>query len=489
MPDDSSGTDQVLPHRYADLAQRLESQIHSGGLRAGDRLPSVRELAGQFQCSISTALRAYEHLEALGLIGSRPRSGYYVQAQAATRELPQAIALPQSQPSLISSDLVSTVIDTVSRPGLMPLSYATPAPEFLPAASLNRITRNLIKQQPAQALSYLMSPGLERLRQQIAARMNAAGVEAAAEDIVITNGALEAINLCVRMLTRPGDTLLMESPTYYSLLQVAEEHGLRVVEVANDPTRGVDPEEVRRLVRRHRIDAALLAQNFNNPTGSLMPDAAKRELVQILGSAGIPLIEDDVYGELGFNGQRATPLKSFDTDDRVLYCSSFSKTLSPGMRLGWVLSRRHRRELARRKFTASCAAASLPQLLVSRYLDGGGYERHLRGMRSALARSVARFADVVLREFPAGTSVTRPQGGFVLWVQLPDRIDAMELFAQAAQGGIAISPGTLFSAAGQYQHHIRLNCALPWTPKLEQALCSLGWLAARMLRKSAAAGA
>ncbi|MES2489017.1 MAG: PLP-dependent aminotransferase family protein [Pseudomonadota bacterium] len=469
--------------RYVALAQGLQTRIAVGELRPGDRVPSVRELGAQSGYSVTTVLRAYAHLEVLGLVESRPRSGYFVRAApTAVRTLPQTInSASQQQPSLISADLVSSVLDTVSQPGLLQLSHATTAPELMPVAALNRIARNLIKEQPEQSLSYMMSPGLERLRQQIAGRLSACGVPALADDLVITTGALEAIHLCVRMLTRPGDTLLMESPTYYCLLQIAEECGLRVVELPNDPVRGIDPDDVRRAIQRHRISAALFVQNFNNPTGSVMPDAAKREVVSLLNAAEIPLIEDDIYGEIGFAGGRATPLKAFDEDDRVLHCGSFSKTLSPGLRVGWVLSRRHQRELSRRKFTTSCATASLPQLIVSRYLETGGYERHLRRLRTELARSVARISDAVLREFPVGTTVARPQGGFVLWIELPKQIDAMEMFRRAAKQGIAISPGILYSADGRYHHHIRLNCAVSWTPALEQALRTLGKLATALM--------
>lgn len=479
------GTEAADPQgaRYVALAQGLQARIAIGELRPGDRVPSVRDLNAQSGYSVTTVLRAYEHLEALGIVESRPRSGYFVRAAlAAARTLPQTIeSAPQQHPSLVSTELVSSVLTTVSQPGLLPLSHATMAPELMPVAALNRIANNLIRQEPDQALAYLMSPGLERLRQQIAGRLSSVGVPAVADDVVITTGALEAIHLSIRMLTRPGDTLLMESPTYYCLLQIAEECGLRVVELPNDPVHGIDPDDVRRAIQRHRISAALLVQNFNNPTGSLMPDSAKREVVTMLNAAGIPLIEDDLYGELGFTSGRVTPLKAFDQDDGVLHCGSFSKTLSPGLRVGWVLSRRHHKELIRRKFTTSCATASLPQMIISRYLETGGYERHLRKLRADLARSVTRISDVVLREFPAGTSVARPQGGFVLWIELPKKIDAMEMFHRAAKKGIAISPGILYSADGRYHHHIRLNCAVSWTPVLERALMMLGKLAGELM--------
>lgn len=482
MPSDLAPLADRRSLHYLDVARRLEAEIAAGALQPGDRIPSVREMSRQTGRSVTTVLRAYEQLEACGTLESRPRSGYFVRSTAAAELTPRVVEVAPGPPSLISTDLVSAVIDTLSRPDFMRFGHTTLEPALTPAASLNRIARRLIVQEPDLALPYLMAPGYERLRQQIAGRLVASGVAASADDIVITSGALEAVNLCIRALTRPGDTILMESPTFYGLLQIAEEHGLRVVEIPNDAVRGIDPDDVRRAVQRHRIACALFVPNFNNPTGSLMPEDAKRDVMRTLNHRGIPLIEDDLYGELGFAAGRATPLKAYDETDGVLYCSSISKTAAPGLRIGWIASQRHARELTRRKFTLSCATASLPQLIVSRYLESGGYERHLRGLRAALWQSIQRFSDAVLRNFPEGTRVARPQGGFVLWVEMPRSVDALELFRAAVAERISICPGPVFSATGQYAHHIRLNCGMRWSPAVEGALLRLGQLAATLAR-------
>jgi DNA-binding transcriptional MocR family regulator len=475
------------PH-YLDVAQRIQDDIGNGALRPGARIPSVREMSRQTQRSVTTVLRAYEHLEACGAIESRPRSGYFVRsALVAAEPPPRTAAVLSGPPSLISTDLVSTVLSTLNQPDFFSFGHTVPAQALAPVAQLNRIARNLINTAPNLTVPYLMSPGYEKLRQQIAARLSAHRVATEPDDVIITSGALEAINLGIRMLTRPGDTILMESPTFYGLLQAAEEHGLRVIELPNDPQRGIDPDDLRRAVQRHRIACALLVQNFNNPTGSLMPEDAKREVVRTLNHAGIPLIEDDIYGELGFASGRATPLKAYDEADLVLYCSSVSKTVSSGLRVGWIASRRHARELTRRKFTLNCAAPSLSQVIVSRYLESGGHERHLRKVRTMLWQSIERFTATIQHCFPEGTRIARPQGGFVLWLELPRTVDAVTLFQAAARERVAICPGPLFSASGQYAHHIRLNCALPWTPQTEQALQTLGRVACALARLPAAA--
>ena len=468
---------------YETVARRLLAQIDVGALRPGDRVPSVRELSRKTGYSITTALKAYEHLEALGAIESRPRSGYFVRLEAVKPQaLPQTLEIPQGPASLISTDVISSVLETVSRPGLLPLGYASPSAELLPVAQLQQLTRRLLREDADTAAVYLMPPGHAGLRQQIARRLASYRCEVSPEDIVITNGSLEAINLCLRLLCCAGDTILMESPTYSGLLQVAEEMRLRVVELPNHPQHGIDPEDLRRAVRRHRVSAALLVQNFNNPTGSLLPEDAKREVVRILNGHGVPLIEDDIYGELGYAQGRATPLKAYDEADLVLHCSSLSKTLAPGLRVGWVASHRWRRELIRHKFAASTATNSLAQMTAAAFMESSAYDRHLRTLRATLARSVARFSEAVLRHFPPQTVVSRPQGGFVLWIELPRNVDGLELFQRAAREGIAVNPGVIFSANGSYQNYLRVNCGLPWSAEIEQGLATLGRIASWMAR-------
>ncbi|AXQ28630.1 PLP-dependent aminotransferase family protein [Solimonas sp. K1W22B-7] len=476
---DSPGGDPL----YETVARRLLAQIDIGALRPGDRVPSVRELSRKTGYSITTALKAYEHLEALGAIESRPRSGYFVRLEPVkARALPQTIEVAQGPASLISTDVISSVLETITRPGQVPLAHASPSAELLPTAALHRLTRSLLRSDPAMATSYLMPPGHAGLRQQIARRLADQRCEVSPEDIVITTGSMEAINLSLRLLCCAGDTILMESPTYSGLLQVAEEMRLRVVELPNHPQHGIDPDDLRRAIRRHRVAAALFVQNFNNPTGSLLPEEAKREVVRTLNGHGVPLIEDDIYGELGYGG-RATPLKAYDEADLVLHCASLSKTLSPGLRVGWVASHRYRRELIRHKFTLSTATNSLSQMAAAAVLESSLYDRHLRTFRVTLARSVARFSEAVLRHFPPQTVVSRPQGGFVLWIELPRNVDGLELFQRAAREHIAVNPGVIFSANGSYQNYLRINCALPWSAQIEQALATLGRIASWMAKR------
>ncbi|HEY0913401.1 MAG TPA: PLP-dependent aminotransferase family protein [Solimonas sp.] len=470
---------------YETVARRLLAQIDVGALRPGDRVPSVRELSRKTGYSITTALKAYEHLEALGAIESRPRSGYFVRLEPAKAQaLPQTLEIPPGPASLISADVISSVLETISRPGLVPLAHASPAPELLPVAQLHHLTRRLLREEPNAAVGYMMPPGHAGLRQQIARRLAGQRCEVSPDDIVITTGSLEAINLCLRLLCCAGDTILMESPTYSGLLQVAEEMRLRVVELPNHPQHGIDPDDVRRAIRRHRVTAALFVQNFNNPTGSLLPEEAKRDIVHVLNGHGVPLIEDDIYGELGYACGRATPLKAYDEADMVLHCSSLSKTLSPGLRVGWVASHRWRRELIRHKFTLSTATNSLSQMTAAAFLESSAYDRHLRTLRATLARSVARFSEAVLRHFPPLTAVSRPQGGFVLWIELPRNVDGLELFQRAARERISVNPGVIFSANGSYQNYLRINCALPWTAEIEQALATLGRIATWLARRA-----
>jgi DNA-binding transcriptional MocR family regulator len=296
------------------------------------------------------------------------------------------------------------------------------------------------------------------------------------DEIVVTSGAKEAVYLSIRAVTRPGDTIAVESPTYYALLEVVASHGLKVVEIASHPQRGIDLDDLGRALRARPIAALALVSNFSNPTGACMSDDDKRRLVELLDAHDVPLVEDDVYGDLTFEPRRPPPVKAFDTSGNVLLCSSFSKTLAPGLRVGWAAPGRYRRAVERLKFNSMLAVPTPTQIAVAGFLEEGGYDRHLRRLRRCCADLVARTSDAVSRSFPLGTRVSRPRGGCVLWVELPAGFDALRLYEQARAERIAIAPGPIFSATERYQNCFRLAASTPWTSAVERAMERLGQL-------------
>jgi DNA-binding transcriptional MocR family regulator len=463
---------------YEQVAQRIESQIARGTLRANDRIPSVRSMSRAAGVSIATVVQAYVHLENAGLIASRPQSGFFVRARG-IEQLPQpkSRAIRATKPRSIATEVLDTCREALLRTDVVPLNGAFTSPALYPTTRLNNLAREVLRERPWNAGEIIASPGDEGLRREIAKRASLLGTATSADEVVITSGTMDAITLTLGSLCQPGDTVLVESPTYFGILQAVEHLRLKVVEVPNHPGLGIDVEAVHRAVRSNRLAAAIVMPNFNNPTGSLTSDDAKRELVEILASSGVPIIEDDIYGDLNYTGNRPLSLRSFDESGLVISCGSVSKTIALGYRIGWAVSSQFHTDITRAKFFSSVACPTLQQLVLARYYASGGYERYLRRIRRLLAENVQSMSEAVLRYFPEGTKVTRPAGGVVVWVELPQSVDGAELFRTAMASRIGTLPGMVFSATGDFRNYLRLNCGLPWTTTVQRAVQQLGKLA------------
>lgn len=479
--------------RYERHADEIAQLIHNGTLRPGQRVPSVREASRARGISPSTVFEAYYLLEAQGLIHARPRSGYYVSNRlpaAATAEARPAEPRP-SRPASHStgvaiSDLVFEVLGLARDPGLIPLGSAFPGVELFPLDRLARCLASGMRKLDPRSIVQSLPPGDERLRQQIALRYGLQGQAVDAQEIVITNGAMEALNLCLEAVTQPGDIVVVESPTFYAALQALERLKLQAVQVATHPRDGIDLVALEQALARHPVKACWLMPSFQNPLGSLMPEHRKRALVELLTKHQIPLIEDDVYGELHFAPHRPPPAKAFDNPASdgnspagglVMHCSSFSKCLAPGYRVGWVAAGRFAPAVQRLKLMTTLSAAMPSQQALSEYLAQGGYERHLRQLRRTLAQQQALALTAIARHFPPGTRVSQPEGGYFLWLELPEQVNALELHRQALQHGISLAPGPIFSADQRFAHCVRINYGHPAQARLEQALQTVGELA------------
>jgi DNA-binding transcriptional MocR family regulator len=346
----------------------------------------------------------------------------------------------------------------------------------MPIGALNRLMSQVLRNDPVSCHSYDAPPGSAALRHAIARRGMEAGYSVTADEIVITSGAKEAVYLSIRAVTRPGDTVAIESPAYYALLEVLSSLGLKVVEIAVHPRHGLNLDDLELALKKQPIAAVVLVSNFSNPTGSCMEDDAKRRLVDLLEQHNVPLVEDDVYGELVFDGHRPKAIKAFDRLGLVLYCSSYSKTLSPGLRVGWAIPGRYQNEIELLKLVVNQATATAPQLAIAAFLESGGFDRHLRRVRRLYREQMSAMIAAVSKYFPEETRMTHPLGGHVLWVQLPAGIDAMDLYVAAAEGDIQIAPGPMFSASGGYKNFIRLNTGFPWSAQTEDQLRRLGEL-------------
>lgn len=471
---------------YEAYAEELAESIRQGVLKPGDRLPSVRHASASRGVSPSTVFEAYYLLEARGMIRARERSGYFVLAGASKR-LPepdnQSAACNDSHPVDVS-ELVFDILESAKARDVIPFGSAFPSPLLFP---LQRLARSLASSAAAMdpwSSVDDITPGNANLRRQIALRYLADGMHVHTDDIVIVNGALDGLNLSLHAVTNPGDAVIIESPAFYGALQALESHKLRAIEVPVHAREGMDLAALQLALERHGPKACWLMTNFQNPVGSSMPDGKKQAIVELMAKHDIPLIEDDVYGELYFGTRRPLPAKAFDKTGIVLHSSSFSKCLSPGYRVGWTVGGRYTKALARLKMTRTLSASAPAQAALADYLAKGGYDKHLRQLRHALASQQAAMLEAVSRHFPKGTRATRPNGGYFLWVELAGGVDALELHRRALSLGISVAPGPMFSAQRTFKHFIRLNYGHPWSERSEDAIATLGRLAESLRNES-----
>jgi DNA-binding transcriptional MocR family regulator len=465
--------------RYEALAADVEESIRTGVLRPGDRLASVRHTSTSRGVSASTVFQAYYLLEARGLIRARERSGYYVAGDI--RKVPPEPDLT-SQPkdesiALDVSERVFEILESSMTRDVVPFGSAFPSPLLFPLARLGQAMAASAQSLDPWSTVDDLTPGNAALRRQIALRYLADGMHVHTDEIVITNGALEALTLCLAAVARPGDSVVVESPTFYASLQALERIGVQAIEVPTHPREGIDLTALEHAIARHKPKACWLMTTFQNPLGGLMPEPKKKALVELLALHQIPLIEDDVYAELYFGDKRPAPAKAFDTQGLVLHCSSFSKCLAPGYRIGWAAPGRFTRAVARQKLTTTLSASAPAQLALATYLERGGFDKHLRKLRRTLAEQQATFAQAVGHYFPAGTRATRPAGGYFLWVELPEGTDALAIHRQALALGISVAPGPIFSATRAFTNCLRLNYGHAWDARAEQAIATLGRLA------------
>jgi DNA-binding transcriptional MocR family regulator len=467
---------------YEHLADELGQAIDRGALRAGDRLPSVRRLAQERSVSVATVLEAYLQLENAGLIEVRPKSGHFVRRRMSLTAEPRTPRACSTPSKVTVSDAYLKILEAMRDPELLPFGCATIDPSYLPIAALNRIVTQILREMTTVGARYEGAPGLLTLRRQIARRAVDAGVAISEHDLCTTIGATEGLQLAFRAVARPGDVIAVESPAYFGVLQIIEGLGLRSMEIPANPRTGLDVSALEEALRSQPIRAVMCSPTLLNPLGSIMPDEERERLVRITRRHDVPIIEDDVYGELVWDGSRPRPLRAFagpSEDSHVLLVSSVSKTLAPGYRVGWIAGGRWHDQILRLKYGQSLACPTLPGMAVAEFLASGGYDRHLRRLRTAVAGNVERYREAIATQFPEGTRVSAPRGGFVLWVELPPGVDALALHEQALRRRIVVAPGPLFSARQRFTNFIRISAGTPWSERIADGLRTLARLIAR----------
>lgn len=460
---------------YRQVIELIGERIESGLLRPGDRLPSLRRMSRSAGVSVPTVRQAYIELERQRRVEARPKSGFFVRGRAGN-PIVRPVATDGLQPSpLCCRPLMERVYDGINRPELVPLGIANPSMAKPAAKALHRTMKRVMSRAEERSLGYASTLGEPALRRQIAYHyLDAVGVTISPDEILITNGGQEALLLALRAVAAPGDVIAVETPTYHGMLELIDSLGMLAIEVETCPEAGVEIDDLERTLRQHPVRACLFSTTLGNPLGVTMPEANRVALVDLLARHDVALIEDDVYGDLRFDGARPVPAQFLADGGRVLTCGSFSKTVAPGYRIGWIAARKDIHEVARLKRAFSCSSGLLQQLTLAEFLASGDYGRHIKALRPVLQQNAERMSALITETFPAETRTSRPVGGSVLWVELPANVDAELLFDDAIDAGISIVPGHIFSASPAYRNFIRLSFGHPWARKTEEALRWLG---------------
>jgi len=462
---------------YESLAEELCRRIEQGYYQVGDKLPSLRKMSHENQVSIATVQEAYHLLEDRYLVESRPKSGYYILAKKSDASLP-ATTRPEQKPVDVARwELVLNLLHSHERDEILALGKGTPDVSLPTLKPLLKLTADMSRRADIGQLTYDSLQGCQELRHQIARLMVDSGCRLHPDDIIVTTGCQEALTCSMRVLTQPGDIVASESPTYYGSMQTVQALGLKMLEIPTNPETGISLDALELALEQWPIKVLQVTPSCNNPTGHTMPDANKKRLVEMANEYDIAIIEDDIYGDLAYRYPRSRSIKSYDTQGRVLFCSSFSKTLSPAFRTGWCAPGRYIQQVKHMKYVSTACNSILHPRAIAEFIAQGLYERHIRKCRTQYLRNRDRLMEWVQAYFPKGTKMSYPEGGFLLWVEFPKTIDALGLNEKLKQEKISIAPGILFTAAEKYQHCVRLSYSHEATPAIEKAIKKIGTIA------------
>lgn len=462
---------------YRQVVDLILDNIESGALMPGDRLPSLRRMSHRIGVSIPTVRQAYVELERQRRVQSRPQSGFYVRGLP-TNELvrPSPAFRRSARPiPVIGRSLMDRVYDGLYTPGVVPFGIANPCMVKPAAKALHRTMKRIMVRAQERSLAYAPTLGEAGLRRQIAYRyLDTVGGKIDPDNICITNGGQEALLLALQAVAGKGDVIAVESPTYHGLLELIDSLGMLAIEVETCPEEGISLSALRKTLEAHPVKACMFATTLSNPLGVSMPEEMRQELVEMLEAHGVVLIEDDVYGDLLFDGHRPKPAEFYSRSGSVLTCGSFSKTIAPGYRIGWLIAGQYIDQIVQLKRSFSCSSGLLQQLTLSEFLATGDYDRYLKTLRPELQCNAERMSAMVAQHFPRETRTSKPVGGSVIWLELPEKVDSEMLFDLAIEAGISIAPGLIFSPCNRYRNFIRLSFGHPWSRQIEEGIEWLG---------------
>ena len=464
---------------YQQVINLIRNMQKTETLRPGDKLPSLRNLSNKLSVSIPTVKQAYLELERQGIIEARPKSGYFLKAKLLKPAMPRRAQLLPKPLAVNNQSFIEQVYQAIHQPGMVPFGIANPAAAHPSDKALARIMRKTMTMAGDKAIAYGPMDGFTPLKRQLAYRYLDFGIQLAPDDILITNGAQEALTIALNSVARRGDVIAVESPCYFGILELIESLGMMALEIPLCPKQGIWLDDLQQAIQQQvkqsqPIKACIFSSSISNPLGSFMSDDSKQAMVKLLEQHDIPLIEDDVYGDLYFTEKRGTPALGYSQKGLVLCCSSFSKTAAPGYRVGWLIANNYDTVAKGFKRAMSCSSPLLSQWTLSEFIATGEYDRNMRQLRQTLKTNKQRMIAQVQKHFPKNTKISDPKGGGVLWLELPKRNDSKKLFYQALKLNISITPGVFFSATDEFNHCIRLSYGLQWNEQVENSITKAG---------------
>ncbi|MBK0166804.1 PLP-dependent aminotransferase family protein [Klebsiella sp. S69] len=473
-------------HLYEQIAADIVRAISTGLLKAGERIQSIREYAHTHNVSINTVKTAYRLLEDRGILLVRPQAGYFVSTTLPElRTVHNPSAVDNTLPLSGISRLLSLILQNQQKVEYTDLALACPSGEgFYPVTRIKKLTSHVMRNSPHLQSTYVLPPGSERLRSQIARRGTHMGMLLSAEDILITHGAMEALNLAVRASTKPGDSVAVETPTFYNLYPMLEEMGRKAVAIPTHPQTGMCLNSLEEILKKGDVSAVITIPSGHNPLGFTMPEENRRRLATMGHIYEVAIIEDAMYAELQYGQSPVPNIKAFDTDGWVMVCASYTKTVAPDFRIGWLEAGRFRDIARQMKFTSTVAEPGLLTETLGLFLENGGYDLHLRFLRKRYNEQIDAVRALLSRHFPEGTCVSRPQCGFILWLELPRDVDTLDLFHAALDEKIICMPGLLCSGNKAFSHCLRLAVCFELTDQYVSGIQKLGELASRQAKRS-----
>ena len=478
----STGTEKTV-YRYEEIAHQISGAIKEGTISYGSRLPSLRTLSSRYNCAVSVVMQAYELLERQGLAYAVEKSGFFARNPLST-PLPE----PQKEKYYLNSEeavplsIIGRIVEAGNDSSVIPLGAGNPHESLLPAKHLKQSILSVLKEEPRLLTEYCDEGGNRELRRALTSVMLDRGVSLSYRDILITNGCSEALGLAIESCSSPGDIIVTESPVFLGIIQILDQLKRRVITIPTDAEEGMNLKNLESVLQKEDVKAVIMTALYQNPLGFVMGEENRQKAVKMTAQYGVPLIEDDVYNSCSFEGRQERPLKSFDTSDNVIYCSSLSKTISPGVRIGWLAGGKKHEQCRKLKMSLSLGGSAMVQKAVAGYLTTPRYEKNLQNLQKMISRQAAEMRQLLITAFPEGTAITNPAGGFYFWVELPERTDCLELFEKALQEGISSVPGQAFSVGERYRNCLRISYASPITEETRTAVIRLGELIRKAMK-------